>query len=225
MEGGATWLRTTWISDEALWLSGWFALLAARFQVAKLNGPRLHRLAIAIAAAGTAASLFWLGSLIQVGKHLWALDSGRLLSGGVSAGLVRWTAAPLAVGAALAIAYFVLMLRWRSEPTEEEAVASETEVGDAGPGRAGDVSPPSPSDEIGGSRQRMAFRSAELTYPPCQNQPIAASVMLIAAQADSRRTPPFDALALKLGILFAGFNGRSVRIVISHRRPVSERRA
>lgn len=126
----------------ALWLSGWFALLAARFQIARLNGPSLHRLAMTIAAAGTAASLFWLGSLIDVGRHLWALDAGRLLSGGVSAGLVRWTAAPLAVGAAVAIVYFVLMLRWRSK---EETI--EPQNGDpddpSSPGRVGDVSPPS----------------------------------------------------------------------------------
>ncbi|HEV7283150.1 MAG TPA: hypothetical protein VGN57_23290 [Pirellulaceae bacterium] len=130
----------------ALWLSGWFALLAARFQIVRLNGPRRRRLALTIAAAGAVASLLWLASLLEVARHLSALDGGRLLSGGVSAWLVRWTAVPLAVGAAVAIVHFVLMLRWKDERLDVDAPASDLEHDASAPGRAGDVSPPSPTE-------------------------------------------------------------------------------
>jgi hypothetical protein len=144
----------------ALWLSGWFAFLAARLQVARLNGPNLHRLAMLVSAAGSAASLFWLGSLIEVAQRLWALDAGRLLSTGVSAGLVRWTAAPLAVGAAVAIFYFVILLR--SRPTTEDVESTEMAADEGfSPERAGDDSPPDPEGSSYAASQARSERSAD----------------------------------------------------------------
>jgi hypothetical protein len=106
----------------ALWLSGWFAFLAVRFQLSRLNGPALHKPAMTLAAAGSAASLFWLFALADVARRLWSLDAGRLPGGGPPDGLLRWTALPLFIGAGVAIFCFVGLLRARpmAEPAESE---------------------------------------------------------------------------------------------------------
>lgn len=128
----------------ALWLSGWFAFLAARLQLSRLNGPAmngpaLHKPAMTLAAAGSAASIFWLLALADVAKRLWALDSGRLPAGGPPEGLLRWTALPLFIGAGVALYCFVMVLRWRPDSRVVESTESEAET-DSSPKLAADGS-------------------------------------------------------------------------------------